>query len=155
MSEPRTADLDRVGLDILRELAAERLGATSVEREHEPCAMCGLASSPRGRGPHRRRALGLICGRCSEWTHDSSADPRDIAAAVLTGISTHTRRTNRTGLGERVGVVYYCETEHTGGNRTPWAHLDIAAMRDRVQQLAAQNYLRLPNNYDPRACVTW
>ena len=155
MHEHTHAELDRIGLQILREMAAERLNGGPRVHQHEPCVMCGMSSSPEWRGPSRKRGLGLLCGRCGEWVYEETADPRDIAAAVLTGLSTQTRRTVKRGLGERLGLTYFSESDRTEPNTTPWAHVAIADLRDQVQALAAENYLRLPHKWDPNACVTW
>ena len=149
------AELDRVGLEILRELAAERLNRGPTAHQHQPCAMCGVGTSPEWRGPTPKRGLGLVCGRCGEWVFDSDSDPRDLAASVLANLSTRTVHRVKPGFGELVGLVFFVETDRTEPNPTPWAHINVAELRTKAQELAAANHLRLPTNYDPAACVVW
>ena len=155
MAQYPPAELDRVGLEILRELAAERLNRGPVIHQHRPCAMCGVGTSPEWRGPTSKRGLGLICGRCGEWVFDSDHDPRDLAASVLANLSTRTAHRVKPGFGELVGLVFFTETDRTEPNPTPWAHINVAELRTKAQQLAAANHLRLPTNYDPAAVVAW
>jgi len=126
---------------------------------HSPCGMCGMAESPRWRGPTKRQNVGLICGRCASWLTvgpgEASHDARDVAAAVLAGISTETRRTVPRGLGGLVSLTLWHELDTPEANASPWAHVDVVALRARVAELAVSKHFRLPSKWNPHAVVAW
>jgi hypothetical protein len=131
-------------------------GFTVKNSTHHPCAMCGMAESPSWRGPTNRQGIGLICGRCGEWLHEgTTSEARDLAASVLAGIATTSRRTVPSRLGQMVGLVYWSESGRTEANATPWAHLDVAALRRRVAELADDRHVSLPRRWSPSLTVSW
>lgn len=160
-SEPATAELDREAIEALRDLARERLAQRRTnEPGHDPCRWCGLSSSPSWRGPSRT-SDGLVCGRCAGWFTQPddlrlARDPLDVAAAVLAGIASPSRIPSCKGLAAAVGLVPFIDSGRQEANPTPWDHCDIAALRDRVAELArTTKIVTLPPRWNPHRRVEW
>jgi hypothetical protein len=120
-----------------------------------PCHWCGLGETRADRGWSNSQTLGIVCARCHDWIADCPAEQRrDLAAAVLIGISEpHIRRAPR-GLADDLGLILWSELQIADANEQPWSHLDIAAMRDEFSRLAPGRYSR-PSRWNKQRTVKW
>lgn len=122
---------------------------------HAPCSMCGMASSPPWRGPSSRNGIGRICGRCTDWLLESTAEPRALATSVLAGLSTRRRWIIPRRLVELVPLTLWSESGRTVPNSRPWEHVDLDALRARVAELAAEHHFQLPPKWRADAPLVW
>lgn len=110
------------------------------------CRWCGVSHTPPGTGWNQGRG-GYSCGSCNRRRERDvpmkvgdtirTFPFRDVVAAVLVGYDSGTHLTVPPNLGAELGVVFAHEAGVTRGSERPWAHLDIAAIRARNDELIA------------------
>jgi hypothetical protein len=126
-----------------------------------PCSWCGVGMTPVGtvwRNWSENNRPRSMCGRCSELFGKPSAGTdamRDVVAAMLGGLSYRNRTTYRHRLGAQLGVIFWHETGRTEPNATAWAHLDLDALRDALDDLFTAQALTRPSWWRRDRLVTW
>lgn len=154
---PGPADIEQMTLavvDLLDQREQDRSAERSSALRGGPCEWCGMAETRADRGWSRHSA-GLICGRCHDWLADCDSDRRrDLCASVLMGISTTHRRSAPRGLADDLGLILWRDLQIDDANESPWCHLDIGAMRDRLAEIAPGHYV-LPARWHRDMKVMW
>lgn len=123
-------------------------------RSGGPCAFCGMGTTPPGTAWN-----GNTCGGCrSEFGGlpvPNSGGNRDHAASVLIGLRHGGTTIRPLNLGAELGLVWWSESGQKRANRTPFGHLDIAAMRAVADELQRRtNYFSRPAWWSPDSVGT-
>lgn len=114
----------------------ERTQTDLQARQGGPCAYCGITVTPPSTGWSSSDGRPR-CGSCTRWLAGRDARlQRSIAASVLLGRSTATSIELHPFLGSAAGLIWFSESGRTEGATYPWAHINLAALRERAE---AQN----------------
>jgi hypothetical protein len=156
-SEMGSAHPNRPNRARWQHLDAERL-AKEIDRNRtnlarlacparQGCKYCGVSHTPPGtswrREGNARKGDQLVCGSCV--ARSGTFNLRDVAGAVLVGFSLPYQVSVPRNIGAQLGVVFAYEAGVKKGSRTPWAHLDLAAIRSKNRWLVGQRAYAAPS----------
>lgn len=130
-------------------------------RRGGPCAWCGMPVTPQGTSWRTMSLNGrsrATCGSCfGHIGHlgTGSADARDLAAARIVGLTRRTHVVTPRDLGGLLGVEWWHETGAKHPNKTPFAHLDLRAIRAEMQRLVESRIVNVPAWWTPDRRGSW
>jgi hypothetical protein len=150
---PNSTPWQHIDTDELARVVA-RWRADNERRRGGPCAFCGTDTTPPGTSWRDTMRGVSTCGACQAefggLPTSNSGVNRTHAASVLVGLRRHGATVRPLNLGSALGLTWWSESGRKEANRTPFGHLDIAAMRAEADRLQRDhNYFERPAWWKP------
>lgn len=138
--------------------------ADRAARAGGPCTWCGMGETP----PDTQWRMWTwqfrpapTCGRCTSYfdapgrAGGNEQSTRDAATLMLAGLVYRNKVTYRPGIGRELGLLFWVESGKKTANSVPWAHMNVPAMRRRLEAMFESGGMKRPPWWRADRMVEW